>query len=86
MIERQNMVKVLSEWQLFDPPETKPRDMNIPLELDLIISIVGPRRAGIFISLGLVSGGSDSCHSDNTFIRFCLSIISYDSICVYKLS
>ena len=36
----------MSEWQLFDPPETKPRDMNIPLDLDLIISIVGPRRAG----------------------------------------
>ena len=46
MIERQNMVKVLSEWQLSDPPETKPRDMNIPLNLDLIISIVGPSRAG----------------------------------------
>ena len=45
MIDRQNLVKVLSEWQLFDPPETKSRDMNIPLDLDLIISIVGPRRA-----------------------------------------
>ena len=46
MIDRQNLIKVLSEWQLSDPPETKPRDMNIPLNLDLIISIVGPRRAG----------------------------------------
>ena len=44
MIDRQNLVKVLSEWQLSDPPETKPRDMNIPLDMDLIISIVGPRR------------------------------------------
>ena len=46
MIERQNLIRVLSEWQLSDPPDTKPRDMNIPLNLDLIISIVGPRRAG----------------------------------------
>ena len=46
MIERQNLIKVLSEWQLSDPPQTKPRDMNIPLNLGLIISIVGPRRAG----------------------------------------
>jgi hypothetical protein len=46
MIDKQNLVKVLSERQISDPPETKPRDMNIPLDLDLIISIVGPRRAG----------------------------------------
>ena len=45
MIDRRNLVKVLSEWQLFDPPETKPRDMSISLDLGLMISIVGPRRA-----------------------------------------
>ena len=55
MIERQNLTKVISEWQLYDPPEVKPRDMNIPLNLDLIISIVGPRRAGkTFLMFNLI--------------------------------
>ena len=46
MIEKQNMIKVVSEWQLYTLPETIQRNISIPLNLDLIISIIGPRRAG----------------------------------------
>ena len=46
MIERQYLVKAVSEWQLYDLPETIGRNITIPLNLDLIVSIIGPRRAG----------------------------------------
>ncbi len=46
MFERQYLVKAVSEWQLYDLPETIGRNITIPLGLDLIVSIIGPRRAG----------------------------------------
>jgi hypothetical protein len=46
MIDRQNLMKVVSEWQIYDLPETIERDLDVPVNLDLIISIIGPRRAG----------------------------------------
>ena len=46
MIDRQSLIKAVSEWQLYNIPDTIQRRITIPIDIDLIISIIGPRRAG----------------------------------------
>ncbi len=38
--------QIIVQWKEFDVPETLPRDKNIDLNSDFIITITGPRRAG----------------------------------------
>lgn len=46
MISRDKLRKVISQWILMDVPETISREIVLPMDLSLIISITGPRRAG----------------------------------------
>ena len=38
--------KIIIQWKEFESPEVLPRDKDINLDLDFIITITGPRRAG----------------------------------------
>lgn len=46
MINQDNLRKVVSEWIFYKIPETIDREITIPTDLGIIISIIGPRRAG----------------------------------------
>lgn len=46
MNRKEDFRQVISQWFLQDLPETIARDISIPLDADVIISIVGPRRSG----------------------------------------
>ena len=38
--------KVVSEWLIGDLPDARKRDINMPLQSEKIITIIGPRRSG----------------------------------------
>ena len=38
--------KVIAEWFTRTLPEIHERDIDIPLDVDVVVSIVGPRRSG----------------------------------------
>ena len=44
MINRKDVIDYLREYGRL--PKALPRELNVPLESDFIISIIGPRRAG----------------------------------------
>lgn len=46
MQRKDDFMQVISEWFLQDIPKTIERDISIPLDTEVIISIVGPRRSG----------------------------------------
>lgn len=41
-----NYKKVIVQWREFRIPKTLPRDVNINLDIDFILTVTGPRRAG----------------------------------------
>ena len=48
--------KVISEWFARTLPDIHERDIDIPLDVDVVVSIVGPRRSGkTFMVYGIIS-------------------------------
>jgi predicted AAA+ superfamily ATPase len=48
--------KVISQWMLSSLPKLMPRDIQIPTDISMIVSIVGPRRAGKTFTMYSVIG------------------------------
>ena len=46
MHRKDDLRQVISEWFLQELPDTIERDISIPLDTSIIVSIIGPRRAG----------------------------------------
>src|SRR3989344_8514838 len=46
LFTRMDYRQIIVQWKEFDMPETLPRDKNIRLDSDFMITITGPRRAG----------------------------------------
>ncbi len=57
---------VISEWFLSDLPETFDRDISIPMNVGVIVSIVGPRRSGkTFLMYGIIKRLRESIPIEN---------------------
>ncbi|EQD45763.1 ATPase, partial [mine drainage metagenome] len=55
MTRKDDFRQVISEWFLQDLPEISDRDISIPLDSSVIISIIGPRRSGkTFLMYGAI--------------------------------
>ena len=66
MNRKEDFRQVISEWFLSDLPETFERDISIPLNAGVIISIVGPRRSGkTFLMYGIIRRLRESIPTEN---------------------